>query len=252
MGNQPTKTGSLGEGTSGTPGSPSEQQNKKREQILEELVKTERTYTNYLSVIDEVFSQPMLKRNVIGKENHKELFSSIDPIIAFHRDFFQELAICYNSFSWDAAIQSSQVSMDDGASGSGKSKQIINNNNKKKNQNHVSLEASIDFTDIFNKHKSSVASFLEKARADPQCNGQDLSSLLIMPVQRLPRYVLLLNELLKNTPPGHRNVKILEFCINGIKSVTQFINEAKRDDENLSKMQEFQETLIDKVCTDDE
>jgi hypothetical protein len=37
----------------------------------------------------------------------------------------------------------------------------------------------------------------ETAKADPRCKSQGLRSLLILPVQRVPRYKLLLEELLK-------------------------------------------------------
>jgi hypothetical protein len=42
--------------------------------------------------------------------------------------------------------------------------------------------------------------FLLQRRDDPQSGGLDLLSLMITPVQRLPRYVLLLKDLLQNTP----------------------------------------------------
>jgi hypothetical protein len=47
------------------------------------------------------------------------------------------------------------------------------------------------------------ANYLATANGDPRCHGLDLGSFLIMPVQRVPRYVLLLDAILKNTPPEH-------------------------------------------------
>ena len=45
--------------------------------------------------------------------------------------------------------------------------------------------------------------FLDAALRDQRCRGLDLGSFLIMPVQRVPRYKLLLESLLKETPPSH-------------------------------------------------
>lgn len=45
------------------------------------------------------------------------------------------------------------------------------------------------------------AEFLEKARADPRSLGMGIDSFLMEPVQRIPRYRMLLEELLKYTPP---------------------------------------------------
>jgi len=45
--------------------------------------------------------------------------------------------------------------------------------------------------------RPAFAAFLAAAQAAPRSNNQTLESLLIMPVQRLPRYQLLLAELIK-------------------------------------------------------
>src|SRR4051794_31581932 len=37
----------------------------------------------------------------------------------------------------------------------------------------------------------------------PRCGGRHLNAFLIMPVQRIPRYKMLLGELLKYTPDAH-------------------------------------------------
>ena len=42
-----------------------------------------------------------------------------------------------------------------------------------------------------------LRAFLERAQSDSQCEGLDLAAFLLTPIQRLPRYVLLLNNLLK-------------------------------------------------------
>lgn len=112
----------------------------------------------------------------------------------------------------------------------------------------IGYDASVTLLARLRKKKD-FSNFLEKCRNDSRCNGLDLNSILIMPVQRLPRYVLLLSELIKQTPPNHANVKLLNKCLKGIKEVTSFINEAKRDDDNQIKTQQLQETIIDKVVS---
>ena len=48
-----------------------------------------------------------------------------------------------------------------------------------------------------------VREMVTKAQQSPRCAGQSLQSLLIMPVQRVPRYELLLRELIKQTDDDH-------------------------------------------------
>ena len=40
-------------------------------------------------------------------------------------------------------------------------------------------------------------SFVDRLSADPRCEGLEMAAFLLTPIQRLPRYVLLLNNLLK-------------------------------------------------------
>eukprot|EP01114_Cavostelium_apophysatum_P015268 TRINITY_DN4122_c0_g1_i4.p1 TRINITY_DN4122_c0_g1~~TRINITY_DN4122_c0_g1_i4.p1 ORF type:complete len:945 (+),score=286.26 TRINITY_DN4122_c0_g1_i4:179-3013(+) len=54
--------------------------------------------------------------------------------------------------------------------------------------------------------------------------GPDLQSLLITPVQRIPRYSLLLKELLKLTTPSHPDYENVSKALEKIKEVTDLIN----------------------------
>ncbi len=45
--------------------------------------------------------------------------------------------------------------------------------------------------------------YLEVCKTHPEANGLDVRSLLIQPVQRVPRYRMLLEELLSVTDEGH-------------------------------------------------
>src|SRR3990167_1239856 len=49
--------------------------------------------------------------------------------------------------------------------------------------------------------RSKISSFAAKIL--PQCDGQPIPALLILSVQRIPRYELLLRDLLKATPDTH-------------------------------------------------
>ena len=48
-------------------------------------------------------------------------------------------------------------------------------------------------------------SVYEACLQDPRCKGLDLLAYLLTPVQRLPRYILLLRDLVCLVPPSHRS-----------------------------------------------
>lgn len=68
-------------------------------------------------------------------------------------------------------------------------------------------------------------------------------SLLISPVQRVPRYVLLLRELIKNTDNSDNNYKSLKVALAMMEDVGMEINESKRTVENRARAVELK-TLV--------
>jgi hypothetical protein len=52
-----------------------------------------------------------------------------------------------------------------------------------------------------------------QVKSGPASRGLDLVSYLIMPVQRLPRYVLLLSQLLELTDETHSGTRLLLVCL---------------------------------------
>lgn len=56
---------------------------------------------------------------------------------------------------------------------------------------------------------------------------------MILPIQRIPRYELLLKELLKYTATDHKDRENLESSLAKVKDVAERINEGKRNDEKF-------------------
>ncbi|KAI8821789.1 uncharacterized protein EV422DRAFT_566869 [Fimicolochytrium jonesii] len=75
---------------------------------------------------------------------------------------------------------------------------------------------------------------LEKAAS----RSHDLKDLLITPVQRPPRYLLLLQELLKRTPEKHPDYENLVSAVKRIKRTVHTINERKKRHESMRKLHE--------------
>eukprot|EP01125_Pyxidicula_operculata_P014523 TRINITY_DN4840_c0_g1_i1.p1 TRINITY_DN4840_c0_g1~~TRINITY_DN4840_c0_g1_i1.p1 ORF type:complete len:669 (+),score=114.17 TRINITY_DN4840_c0_g1_i1:138-2144(+) len=84
---------------------------------------------------------------------------------------------------------------------------------------------------------------LEAAKAHPLSKGQILTSFLITPIQRIPRYVMLLTDLIKNTEETHPDYEKLEQSLTKMKSVADHINEAINVAENRAKCVEIQKNL---------
>jgi len=85
--------------------------------------------------------------------------------------------------------------------------------------------------------------FLLELQMDPRSKGYELTSFLIMPIQRIPRYTLLLQQLMKNTPQTHTDYHDLVEAIKKIEEVTNVLNESERQAENMNKIFKIQEKL---------
>ena len=68
--------------------------------------------------------------------------------------------------------------------------------------------------------------------------GLDLSSYLVMPVQRMPRYLLLLSNLVAATPEDHPDYAPLQQAVAIIRQLTDEINDNKRKSEERIKWHE--------------
>jgi len=73
-----------------------------------------------------------------------------------------------------------------------------------------------------------------------------LASLLITPVQRLPRYNLLLDEFLKKTPDSHPDLAKLQDALAAMKEATESVNESKRTAEDQTALLRIDEELSGK------
>ncbi|KAJ1942095.1 hypothetical protein FBU59_003301, partial [Linderina macrospora] len=87
------------------------------------------------------------------------------------------------------------------------------------------------------------AEFLQTANSAPECRGLSFQSYLLLPVQRIPRYKLLLDDLLRNTPPSHVDHENIKDALKTIEEVASFVNENIQEHEMTLGIIEIQRTL---------
>ena len=70
-----------------------------------------------------------------------------------------------------------------------------------------------------------------------------------MPVQRIPRYKLLIGDILKNTSKDHSEYNQISTALKQIESIATFVNEGKRKNENSQILIDLAKKLKDKYST---
>eukprot|EP00794_Sanderia_malayensis_P011309 gene11309-12491_t len=82
--------------------------------------------------------------------------------------------------------------------------------------------------------------FFESCRLLQQMISLSIDSFLLTPVQKICKYPLQLNELLKHTATDHADHEPLQAAVQVMRDVASSINERKRKFENLSNLAEWQ------------
>ena len=68
--------------------------------------------------------------------------------------------------------------------------------------------------------------FIGACMESPSCRGLDICAFLLTPIQRLPRYLLLLNELIKYTDSNHPDLYLASLAWDSIKACLVLLNES--------------------------
>eukprot|EP01105_Mastigella_eilhardi_P002495 TRINITY_DN1311_c0_g2_i2.p1 TRINITY_DN1311_c0_g2~~TRINITY_DN1311_c0_g2_i2.p1 ORF type:complete len:684 (+),score=248.12 TRINITY_DN1311_c0_g2_i2:79-2130(+) len=201
---------------------------RKRRHITDEIHTTETTYVNQLSIIVEKFSDP-LKTNPRGLSHSEffDIFANVEVLRDCHLRFLHEIA----------AIVSlpGQLDCNLGDIFLRNTKWIKLYKHYVNNYGHamLMLRACKDKCPQFQK-------FMASLDYTPALKGLALESLLITPVQRIPRYVLLLTDMLRSTPICHPDHGLLTRALASFKELADYINERKHDAENIEQLCELQ------------
>eukprot|EP01100_Stratorugosa_tubuloviscum_P012889 TRINITY_DN625_c0_g1_i1.p1 TRINITY_DN625_c0_g1~~TRINITY_DN625_c0_g1_i1.p1 ORF type:complete len:780 (+),score=334.84 TRINITY_DN625_c0_g1_i1:1-2340(+) len=94
------------------------------------------------------------------------------------------------------------------------------------------------------KQNSNFISWLKSTEDSSSKSGLSLSDYLIMPVQQVPRYVLLLQDLLKNTESNIKSYEDLEMALKSIKDIATYINDFNKKSEQINKVIKVQNSLV--------
>jgi len=97
---------------------------------------------------------------------------------------------------------------------------------------------------------SAFQAFLEEAKKNPKCKNLDFPDLAITPVQRLPRYELLLMDLQKHTATESPDCVKIQVALKQIKTITNAINEEKREADSRTRMLVVQNKVKNKGILD--
>jgi hypothetical protein len=192
----------------------------KRNKVIEELRQTEERYSSDLSCFKKHFIDGA--RSVLDESEFRDIFSSLPSIIDFHEIFSKQLT------------QSDNVA--------GLLRKFADFLKIYKDYACNYEQATTNFKEACVRHRS-FAEVVQRAEKHSDCRGLSFTSFFIMPVQRIPRYRMLLEQLLKFTEETHEERKDVESALSKISDMATAVNEKMKQTNNLSALAQLSERL---------
>ena len=197
---------------------PARKQISMRRNIIMEIQSTEETYIDGLKMIVSVWQPRLTRSEKFTPDELAMMFKHFPVILQYHSVFLQQLKSKGTAFCTNI----SDIFLEFAAF----------------------FKVSIPY---ISNYESLISLVSAKRKVDPDLfmlnDGRELSSFLITPVQRMPRYILFLRELLKATPVSHPDYPWLERASKQIQKVTENMDEATQQASNMNEIVELQQAL---------
>lgn len=203
-----------------------DRRNKLRRQATEEILTSERSYINQLDKLVHYFVNPLKNLNLIDVASHTNLFGQIELIHNINNELLSRL----------------EADLDDVANAFLKLAPFF----KIYSVYAFDYKNSMILLQNLTTKNAPFRAFLERTESRPEVS-QKLNSLMITPIQRVPRYRLLLQSVLLYTSPADSDYKIIQESIRQIESSINHINSVVEDQENISRLINIQNSLNGRI-----
>uniref|UniRef100_A0A2K5HFX7 FYVE, RhoGEF and PH domain containing 4 n=1 Tax=Colobus angolensis palliatus TaxID=336983 RepID=A0A2K5HFX7_COLAP len=205
----------------------------KLHKIANELLLTERAYVNRLDLLDQVFYCKLLEeanRGSFPAEMVNKIFSNISSINAFHSKFLlPELEKRMQEWETTPRIGDILQKLAPFLKMYGEYVKGFDN----------AMELVKNMTERIPQFKSVV----EEIQRQKICGSLTLQHHMLEPVQRIPRYEMLLKDYLRKLPPDSLDWNDAKKSLEIISTAASHSNSAIRKMENLKKLLEIYEML---------
>ncbi|KAL1924278.1 uncharacterized protein VTP21DRAFT_7313 [Calcarisporiella thermophila] len=215
---------------------------RRRRFILREILTTERSYVQGLQEFMDIYVEPSAQ--VLSPQERKQVFSNFESILAFHRDhFLPALEEEVSRLTNDKEVND----MDDG----------IQDDPVRVGGVFVKLadflrmysfyinncDSALGMLEGWRRSRKPVKQLMEAARTHSRHAQINFQGYLLLPVQRIPRYRLLLKDLLRNTYESHGDYADLRRASEAMEARAEEVNARKREHENHERIVQIQAML---------
>lgn len=206
-----------------------------RDHVAQEILSTERVYVEHLEFLVKEVLQPLRlsidtsNPPVLTEVEIRAIFSETESILNYNRLLLVQLE--ERVAKWSVSQRLGDIFL------------LISNYLKIYSQYCSNYNEAMRILSECKK-QSKFKKFLEELKK--KCHDiehRGLEDYLIRPVQRIPRYYLLLQDLVKHTSKDHPDYANLFSAAQKVQAVAEYMNIKKREAENIMKVTEIQEMI---------
>ncbi|XP_040278962.1 rho guanine nucleotide exchange factor 10-like protein isoform X1 [Bufo bufo] len=207
-----------------------------RRHILSSIMQSERSYVESLQRVLQDYRNPLLEMEpkLLSARKCQLVFSRVKEILHCHSVF--QIALSSRVAEWDSSEKIGDLFV------ASFSKSMV-------------LDVYSDYVNNFTNAmtlikkacltKPAFLEFLKKKQA-ASLDRVTLYGLMVKPIQRFPQFILLLQDMLKNTPRGHPDRLSLQLALTELETLAEKLNEQKRLADQVAEIQQLCKSINDR------
>lgn len=207
-----------------------------RRHILGSIVQSEGSYVESLKRVLQDYRNPLVEMEpkALSLRKCQVVFFRVKEILHCHSMF--QIALSSRVAEWDATEKIGDLFV------ASFSKSMV-------------LDVYSDYVNNFTNAMSIIKkacltkpAFLEFLKRRQVCSPDrvTLYGLMVKPIQRFPQFILLLQDMLKNTPRGHPDRLSLQLALTELETLAEKLNEQKRLADQVAEIQQLTKSVSDR------
>lgn len=210
-----------------------------RRHILGSIIQSERSYLESLRRILQEYQRPLMEADprILSPRKIRPIFYRMREITQCHSMF--QIALASRVAEWDSSEKIGDLFV------ASFSKSMV-------------LDVYSDYVNNFTNamalikkacmSKPAFLEFLKKKQA-ASVDRITLYGLMVKPIQRFPQFILLLQDMLKNTPKGHVDRLPLQLALTELEMLAEKLNEQKRVADQIAETQQLARSVSDRLLS---
>ncbi|PNI30281.1 ARHGEF11 isoform 3 [Pan troglodytes] len=206
-----------------------------RQEVINELFVTEASHLRTLRVLDLIFYQRMKKENLMPREELARLFPNLPELIEIHNSWCEAMKKLREEGPIIKEISDLMLARFDGPARE-ELQQVA--------AQFCSYQSiALELIKTKQRKESRFQLFMQEAESHPQCRRLQLRDLIISEMQRLTKYPLLLESIIKHTEGGTSEHEKLCRARDQCREILKYVNEAVKQTENRHRLEGYQKRL---------